>query len=275
MSSEPEKAASPPSVSADRLWAEQMAMGMALLMGVLIFMACFHPKLLAVGSKVLTTNDLMAYGWWAALGVFLQLFIHEGGTVLVAYGQGLPLRFRLFPFGAHATAILEDQPRQVWRDAVVGLGGPVIGAAFSLTLVGIYLITKQEDTVMHVGNPFFLGMACVGYFYNLLTLVPILDLEGGWIAPAIAPQAWLFGLVAVVLELRHGFNLALLCVFSFALPRFILLLRARMPRTDLACTTRQRLIVSIGYFALILTLAWLGTTTFEELLVAIPQAMGD
>ena len=46
-------------------------------------------------------------------------------------------------------------------------------------------------------HPLFLGMACVGYFYNLFTLIPILDLEGGWIAPAIAPQAWLFGLVAI------------------------------------------------------------------------------
>ena len=31
-------------------------------------------------------------------------------------------------------------------------------------------------------------LPAVGYFYNLFTLIPILDLEGGWIAPAIAPQ---------------------------------------------------------------------------------------
>jgi len=97
----------------------------------------------------------MAYGWWAVLGVFLQLFIHEAGTVLVAYEKKLPLRFRFFPFGAHATIILEDQPRQIWRDAMVGLGGPVIGAAFSLTLMGIYLSLGMRTRSCMRAIPFF------------------------------------------------------------------------------------------------------------------------
>ena len=44
-------------------------------------------------------------------------------------------------------------------------------------------------------------MSCVGCFYNLFTLIPLLDLEGGWIAPAITPGAWLLGLIAVAWEL--------------------------------------------------------------------------
>ena len=75
--------------------------------------------------------------------------------------------------------------------------------------------------------PFFLGMACIGCFYSLFNLIPILDLEGGWIAPALAPQAWLLGLIASALELTSVFNLVLLGVVCFALPRFVLLLRAR------------------------------------------------
>jgi len=269
-----EKPVTDPPVSPGRLWAEQLAAGMALLLAILIFMAFFHPALLSVGGKVLTTNDIAAYGWWAVLGIFLQLLVHEIATVLVAYGQGLPLRFRFFPLGAHATAILEDQPRQTWRDAVVGFAGPVVGGLFSIVLAVIYhLIDNPEDP--HFFGTLLLCIACVGYFYNLVTLTPILDLEGGWIAPAIAPQAWLLGLVASVYELTNGFNLALLGVFSFALPRFVLLLRARMPRTDLACTTKQRLMVSIGYFFLVLALAWLGSMTFVELTIAIPRAMSD
>src|SRR5208282_6122420 len=97
-----------------------------------------------------------------------------------------------------------------------------------------------------------LGMACVGYFYNLFTLIPILDLEGGWLAPAIAPQAWLLGLMASAFELANAFNLVLLCVVAFAVPRFVLLLRARAPRTDIACTTLQRVVVGIGYFVLVI-----------------------
>jgi len=260
--------------SAARLWAEQLAMGMALLLGILIFMAVFHPKKLAVGAAVLGPNDLQAYGWASALGIVLQVIVHEAGTLLVAWRMKLPLRFRLFGLGANAAAILVNQPRRVWVDALVGFAGPVTGTLVSLALAVIYALTNNMNNP-HSLAPFFLGMACVGYFYNLFTLIPILYLEGGWIAPAIAPQAWLFGLFATGLTLTQGFNLVLLGVFSFGLPRLVLIIRARAPQLDLACTVRQRMIAGVGYFALVILLAWLGSTTFDYLARLIPEAMGD
>ena len=125
------------------------------------------------------------------------------------------------------------------------------------------------------GNPFFLGMACVGYFYNLFTLIPILDLEGGWIAPAVAPQAWFIGSIGAVLELTGAFNFVLLGVVSFAVPRLFLIIRGRAPQEDLACTPRQRLIVAVVYLVLVLLLGYLGTTTFEALPRLVRDAMGD
>jgi Zn-dependent protease len=258
-----------------RIWGEQLAMGMALLMVILIFMAVFHSKLLSSGAEILGPNDLDAYGWVSVIGIFLQVIIHELGTIVVAWRWKLPLRLRYFGFGANATAILENQPRRVWTDAVVGFAGPLTGTAASLILDGIYDITKYQDTSMHVGNPLFLGMACVGYFYNLFTLIPILDLEGGWIAPAIAPQAWLLGLLACAFELAGTFNLVLLCVFCFALPRFIFLIRAHAPRTDTDCTTPQRALLAVLYFALIVGLAWFSSTTFDELPRLVRESMGD
>ena len=194
--------------------------------------------------------------WW----------VHELGTLLVAWRMKLPLRFRIFGFGANATAILEDLPRDVSRDAVVGMAGPLTGTVFSMVLALIYNFTD---------NPLFLGMACVGYFYNLFTLIPILDLEGGWIAPIIAPQGWLFGIISITLVLTSWFNLVLLCVLCFALPRFILLIRARAPRTDHVCTVRRRITICVGYFVLICGLAYFGTTTYEDLPRLVREFMGD
>ena len=275
MPSEPAKSAPNSFPSPDRLWAEQLAMGMALLIGLLIFMALFHTKMLRAGVDVLGVNDLDAYGWASVIGILFQVVIHELGTLVVAWRYKLPLKLRFFGFGANATAILQPLPRKVWTDAVVGSAGPLTGTTASLVLDGIYEYTKYQDVSMHVGNPFFLGMACVGYFYNLLTLTPILDLEGGWIAPAIAPQAWLFGLVACVLELTSHFNLALLCVVCFAFPRFFLLLRARAPRTDDACTGAERIVVGVAYFVLVIGLAYFGSTTFDELPRLVRESMGD
>jgi Zn-dependent protease len=241
-------------------------MGLALLVGILIFMALFHASMLSAGAKVLGPDDLDAYGWVSVVGIVLQVVIHELGTIVVAWWMKLPIRFRFFGFGSNAHAILESQPRRVGTDAMLGFAGPLTGTAVSVALALTYNLTD---------NPLFLGMACVGYFYNLFTLIPVLDLEGGWIAPAIAPQAWLLGLFASALELATAFNLVLLCVFSFALPRFILLLRARAPRTDLDCTTPRRVVIGAGYFILVIGLAYFGSTTFDELPRLVRESMGD
>jgi Zn-dependent protease len=266
MASESQKTVSTAFPSPDRLWAEQLAMGLALLVAILIFMALIHPAELKVGAEVLGPNDIAAYGWISAVGVLSQVVIHELGTILVAWRMKLPIRLRFFGLGANATAILEDQPRRVWVDAVIGLAGPLTGFTVSLALAGIYDLTD---------NPLFLGMACVGYFYNLVTLVPILDLEGGWLAPAIAPQGWLLVVIGCFVELSQEFNLVLLGVFCFALPRFVLLIRARAPRTDLGCTTQQRVIVGGLYLIMVLAMAWFGSTTFEELPRLVRESMGD
>jgi hypothetical protein len=266
---------STPTASPDRLWAEQLAVAMALLIAVLVFLAVFHPPMLTAGMEVLGPNDLDAYGLASVVGVVLQIVVHELGTLVALWRMKVPVRFRFFGFGANATASLEPQPRRIWTDAVVGIAGPLTGTLVSAGLAGVYEITKMLDSSMHLGNPLFLGMACVGYFYNLITLIPILDLEGGWIAPAVAPQAWLAGLIAMVLELTSAFNLVLLGVVCFTVPRFVLLLRARAPRTDLGCTTRQRAIIGIGYFVLIVGLAWFGSTTFDALPRLVRASMGD
>jgi Zn-dependent protease len=252
--------------SADRLWAEQLAAGGAIMLAVLAFLAFKYPKMLASGAQVLSTGHLTAYGWESVGGVIFLLVVHELATLAAARHFKLPLKFRLFPFGVNAAAILTAQPRRVWIDAAVGLAGPVAGALVSFLCALVYQMTD---------DPFFLGIACVGYFYNLFTLTPILELEGGWIAPALAPQAWLIGLVASVMVLTQAFNLFLLLAVALGVPRFVLLLRARAPREDLGCTGRQRLIVAIVYFGLVLALAWFGSTTYDSLSRLVPEAMGD
>jgi Zn-dependent protease len=266
MASEPANIVSTPYVSPNRLWAEQLAVGLGLLVAILIFMAIFHTKMLSAGAEILGPNDLDAYGWASVLGIFLQVVIHELGTIVVAWRMKLPVRLRYFGFGANASAILNSQPRQVWTDAVLGFAGPLTGTVVSVILALTYNITD---------SPLFLGMACVGYFYNLITLIPILFLEGGWIAPALAPQAWLLGLISMALELTSQFNLVLLCVLCFALPRFVFIIRARAPRTDLPCTTSQRVMIGVGYFVLVLGLAYFGSTTFEDLPKLVRASMGD
>ncbi len=241
-------------------------MGLGMFLAVLIFMAFTDPKDLSTAGEVVTFGYLWVYGWASIVGVALMLVLHEVGSLLVARHFKVPLRIYYFPFGVNAAAALSRQPRNAWIDAWVGLAGPISGTILSAIAVGIYLCT---------GNPFFLGMACVGAFYNLFTLIPILDLEGGWVAPAIAPQAWLLGCVAIVLELTCESNLVLIGVICFAVPKLFLLVRARAPREDLILTGRDRLLIAGLYFGLVLLLGWFGTSEFEALKRLVPADMGD
>src|SRR5260221_4735627 len=120
---------------------------MPLLVGLLIFMALFHPKLLSAGGKVLGPNYIDVYGWRSALGIVLQVVIHEAGTLLLAWRLRLPLRFRLFGFGAHATAILQDQPRRVLLSGAEGLARSAAGTTVYLLLSPVAALTANTPVL--------------------------------------------------------------------------------------------------------------------------------
>jgi hypothetical protein len=251
-------------------------MGLALLVAILIFMAIFHESTLAGGAEIFGPNYLHLYGIASVAGLVVQILMHELGSIFALWRLKIPVRLRIFGFGATATASLEQANRDVWTDARVGLAGPLTGTIVTALLAGIYWITRlQDSSPTQAGEPFFLGMACIGAFYSLFTLIPILDLEGGWIGPAIAPQVWLFGLILTLLELTSYFNLVLLCVVCFAVPRFFLLLRARAPRTDGGLANRQRMIIGIGYFLIVLLLGWFSSSSFAVMPTLVRNAMGD
>ncbi len=247
-------------------------MGTVLTLGVLGFMAMFHRDRLSSGAAVLGPNDLGAYGGVSAAGILLIVLVHEAGTLFVAWGLGLPLHFRPFGFGAHATAILESQPRRPWVDAMVALGGPVAGTAVSLGFYGIYLLCDPND-------PHSLVRFISGWRASVILqpdhVVPILDLEEDGSRRRSLPRRGLFGLVGSVMELTDKFNLVLDVCRRVRLPRFILLIRPRAPRRDLGCKGWERWVVSIGYFLLVIALAKLGSEAFEELPGLVRDAMAD
>ncbi len=118
-------------------------------------------------------------------------------------------------------------------------------------------------------------MACVGCFYNLFTLIPILKLKrldradhrpAGLVRrPArLGPSCWP---TASILSCSAWLRSACPASFSCCAPR--------APREDLACDCRQRLAVGVIYFLLVLALAWAGSSAFEALARLVPEAMGD
>src|SRR5437667_17744 len=78
--------------------------------------------------------------------------------------------------------------RDAAAEARVGLAGPVLGTIASLVPLALWLAT---------GSDFWQALAYIGFFINLLNLLPVLPLDGGRAMAALSPWIWLVGLAAL------------------------------------------------------------------------------
>jgi Zn-dependent protease len=88
-------------------------------------------------------------------------------------------------------------------EARVGLAGPILGSIAKLVPLGVWLATGEE---------FWQALAYVGFFLNLLNLLPVLPLDGGRAMAALS--SWIWGI---------GFLLFLGVLIIFPSPVMILI----------------------------------------------------
>lgn len=223
-----------------------LAVGLKFLAPLLKFGLPF----LKVGGTMLLSIFFyaQAWGWRFAVGFVLLLLVHETGHLLAARMVGLKVGLPVFIPFMGAFIALKEAPRNAWIEAVVGVGGPVLGGLGALVVGALYFVT---------GNPLFLVLGYSGLFLNLFNLVPIVPLDGGRIVSAISPWLWLVGLVVIVpyLLLYHasGIGLIILFIVILSVPRVIALFR---PRTEamsryFECTPGQRWTMALLYFGLL------------------------
>lgn len=223
-------------------------------------------KVLKLG-KIITTSGTMllsmwayavVYGWSFGVGLVLLIFIHEMGHVFVAWRQGLPITAPVFIPFMGAVIFQKKESDSAWDQAVMGIGGPVGGAIGALICHAIYLQT---------GNPFFLGLAFIGYFFNLINLAPMIPLDGGWIVGAISPWLWLVGLVGMAALFFAGIvqNPIFIILALLSLPRLWHGLRNRgAPPGGVPATPPQRLAMGAMYLALCAFLGWMMSMSHED-----------
>lgn len=150
----------------------------------------------------------LIYPWSFAVGVVVMLFIHEMGHVWAAKRRGLPVSAPAFIPFLGALITMKKQPANAETEAYIAYGGPLLGSLGALLALGLAVITNYEILFI---------IAQVGFFLNLLNLLPIHPLDGGRIVTAISRWLWVVGLVGgliVILYLRAF--LFLLIWFFFA-----------------------------------------------------------
>jgi Zn-dependent protease len=168
------------------------------------------PKLKFLTTSASMLVSIAAYaliwGWKFAVGFVLLLLVHEVGHVIQLRREGIEASAPMFIPFLGAVIAAKSMGDDAAAEARVGLAGPILGSIASLVPLGIWLAT---------GEPFWQALAYVGFFLNLLNLLPVLPLDGGRAMAALSPWVWIAGYAALVALLFFFPNPILLLVLIF------------------------------------------------------------
>jgi Zn-dependent protease len=131
----------------------------------------------------------LAFGWPFAVGLVLLLFVHEMGHVIQLRREGVEASAPVFiPFlGAMISA--KSLGDDAAAEARVGLAGPILGTIGTLIPLAIYLAT---------GSDLWRALSYLGFFINLINLLPVLPLDGGRAMAVLGPKIWLVGILIAI-----------------------------------------------------------------------------
>ncbi len=131
----------------------------------------------------------LAFGWPFAVGFVLLLFIHEMGHVIQLRREGVEASAPIFIPFVGAVIAAKSMGEDAAAEARVGLAGPILGTAGTLVPLAIWLAT---------GSDLWRALAYVGFFINLINLMPVLPLDGGRAMAVLGPLVWIAGILIAV-----------------------------------------------------------------------------
>lgn len=122
-------------------------------------------------------------------GLVLLILVHEMGHVIAMRLYGMRAGPPIFIPFVGAVINLRQRPRDALQEAVIGIGGPVLGTVGALVCYTIYLKTGLE---------WLLLLSFVGFMINLFNMLPVPPLDGGRITAAVSPWIWAPGLLVLL-----------------------------------------------------------------------------
>jgi Zn-dependent protease len=150
-------------------WLKRLG-GPLLVVGALLVK--FAGSLKFLGIFVSVGGYALIWGWTFAVGFVAMILVHELGHYVEAKRQGLSPALPVFVPFLGAYVAIRDAPFDPWRNALVSIAGPVAGGTAAL---GTLAAGEALD------SRFLLALAYVGFFLNLVNLIPIGFLDGGFV----------------------------------------------------------------------------------------------
>lgn len=238
-----------------RLLAPLVAVGFLLAKFKFLFLALLKVKFIGTAFTALLSIGAYAliFPLWFAVGLVALIWVHEMGHVLQLKREGIPASAPMFIPFIGAVVAMKQMPKNALVEARVGLAGPVLGTLGALGVLGLYAWTRE---------PVLLALAYVGFFVNLINLLPVLPLDGGRAIGALSPVFWLLGvgLLAALLLTGVVSPFFLIIVLLLGGPELWRRWRTRNTAEGQAyhkIEPRQRFWVGLVYVALAVSLALL------------------
>lgn len=130
----------------------------------------------------------LLYGAWFAVALVVMIFVHEMGHVLEIRRQGMHATAPIFIPFLGAAIFQRQHPTDALKQAQIGIAGPIAGTLGATVAFMLYTSTH---------NPVFLLAASIGFFLNLLNLIPVWQLDGAWVLAPVSPWFQVAGLVMI------------------------------------------------------------------------------
>jgi Zn-dependent protease len=216
--------------------------------------------LLAVGKAPLSMLVMVwvyatMWGLPFAAGFVLLIFVHELGHALVMRQQGIPASAPVFIPFVGAVIAMRGLPRDAWVEALVAMGGPVLGSVGAAACLAMGVRT---------GDRFWYALASTGFMINLFNLIPLHPLDGGRIVGAVSRWLWVVGAVLGVAVFLATWSPMMLLLLLFGLMNAGQLLRP--PTEDYyRIPAARRLAVGASYVTLAVALVLAGWWTDRTL----------
>ena len=139
------------------------------LIAALVALAKFSFVLVKFGSIFIAVGGYaLIWGWKFGVGFVLLILLHELGHYIEAKREGLSPKLPVFiPFFGAYVQYTRGNP---WQTARIAIAGPILGGIASL---GVLLVGLQQ------GSQLLQALAYIGFFLNLLNLLPFGIFDGG------------------------------------------------------------------------------------------------
>jgi Zn-dependent protease len=194
------------------------------------------------------------WGPWFAAALVLMILVHEMGHVYEIRRQGMQATAPVFIPFMGAGIFQRSHPTDAFHQALIGIAGPIagtVGATAAFVLFGA------------TGWPVFLLAAWIGFYINLINLIPIMPLDGGWILAPVSKWVFVIGFatLATAVLLFHVFlGPILFLVILLGIPTLID--RFRNDRSEYYRSVPPQFRVGLG-LAWLALVAYLGIASYQ------------